>query len=169
MSDLEIQNGLVLIQMLNNAGKFYPYEMAYRLTGEQHYQLVEEQRKIDLAEMMIKLCVNEDISEYDTEAIDSENFIKPSANLAILLKPGEIAQIRGLGILEKLDEVKSSIVTYRENEKVENRGDYSRILLRVNLVAKNYEDLSKTIELIQNNLSVVSKQGEELIISHFSL
>ena len=155
--------------MLNNAGKFYPYEMAYRLTGEQHYQLVEEQRKIDLAKMMIKLCINEDISGYDTEAIDSNNFIKPSVNLAVLLKPGEIAQIRGLDILEKLDEVKSSIVTYGENEKVENRGDYSRILLRVNLVAKNYEDLSKTIELIQNNLSVISKQGEELIISHFSL
>ncbi len=168
-SDIGIKNGLVLVQMLNNAGKFYPYEMAYRLTGEQHYQLVEEQRKIDLAKMMIKLCINEDISGYDTEAIDSNNFIKPSANLAVLLKPGEIAQIRGLDILEKLDEVKSSIVTYGENEKVENRGDYSRILLRVNLVAKNYEDLSKTIELIQNNLSVISKQGEELIISHFSL
>ena len=167
--DLKIYNGLVLIQMLNNAGKFYPYEMAYRLTGEQHYQLVEEQRKIDLAKMMIKLCINEDISEYDTEAIDSDNFIKPSANLAILLKPGEIAQIKGLDVLENLDEVKSSIVTYRENEKVENRGDYSRILLRVNLVAKTHEDLSKAIELIQNSVSVVSKQGEELIISHFSL
>ena len=68
-----------------------------------------------------------------------------------------------------MDEVKSSIVTYRENEKVENRGDYSRILLRVNLVAKNHVDLSKAIELIQDSISVVSKQGEELIISHFSL
>lgn len=169
ISDLKINNGLVLIQMLNDADKFYPYEMAYRLTGEQHYQLVEEQREIDLAKMMIKLCMNEDISEYDTEAIDSDNFIKPSANLAILLKPGEIAQITGLDILENLDEVKSSIVTYRENEKVENRGDYSRILLRVNLVAKNHVDLSKAIELIQDSISVVSKQGEELIISHFSL
>lgn len=169
ISDLKINNGLVLIQMLNDADKFYPYEMAYRLTGEQHYQLVEEQREIDLAKMMIKLCMNEDISEYDTEAIDSDNFIKPSANLAILLKPGEIAQIKGLDILENLDEVKSSIVTYRENEKVENRGDYSRILLRVNLVAKNHVDLSKAIELIQDSISVVSKQGEELSISHFSL
>ena len=169
ISGLKIYNGLVLIQMLNNAGKFYTYEMAYRLTGEQHYQLVEEQRKIDLAKMMIKLCINEDISEYDTEAIDSVNFLKPSANLAMLLKPGEIARINGLDVLENLDEVKSTIVTYRENEKVENRGDYSRILLRVNLVAKTYEELSKAIELIQNSLSVISKQGEELIISHFSL
>ncbi len=169
ISDIGIKNGLVLIQMLNRGNKFYPYEMAYRLTGEQHYQLVEEQKQIDLGKMMIKLCLNEDISEYDTEKIDSENFIKPSANLAILLKPGEIAKIKGLDILEELQEVKSSIVTYRENERVENRGDYSRILLRVNLVAKNYENLSKAIELIQNNLSVVSKQGEELVISHFSL
>lgn len=169
ISNLGINNGLVLVQMLNRAGKFYPYEMAYRLTGEQHYQLVEEQKQIDLGKMMIKLCLNENISEYDTEAIDIESFIKPSANLAILLRPGEISKIKGLDILEKLDEVKSSIVTYREDEKVEDRGDYSRILLRVNLVAKNYENLSKVIELIQNSLSVISKQGEELIISHFSL
>ena len=169
ISDLEIKNGLILIQMLNKAEKFYPYEMAYRLTGEQHYQLVEEQRKIDLSKMMIKLCINEDISGYDTEEIDSDKFTKPSANLAILLKPGEIAHIKGLDILKEMQEIKSSIVTYRENESVENRGDYSRILLRVNLVANNRTELSKAIELIQNSLSVLSKKGEELIISHFSL
>ena len=88
--------------MLNNAGKFYPYEMAYRLTGEQHYQLVEEQRKIDLAKMMIKLCINEDISGYDTEAIDSNNFYQAICKFSSFIKPGEIAQIRGLDILEKL-------------------------------------------------------------------
>lgn len=169
ISNLKIHNGLVLIQMLNDADKFYPYEMAYRLTGEQHYQLVEEQREIDLAKMMIKLCMNEDISEYDTEAIDSDNFIKPSANLAILLKPGEIAQIKGLEILENIPEIKSSIVTHKENELVEDRGDYSRILLRVNLVAENEKKLSDVIESIQNSISVVSEQGEEMIISHFSM
>ena len=169
ISDLDIKNGLVLIQMLNKDGKFYPYEMAYRLTGEQHYQLVEEQRQIDLAKMMIKLCINEDVSNYDTDAIDADKFIKPAANLAILLKPGKIDRIHGLDILENMPEIKSSIITYQENEYVEDRGDYSRILLRVNLVAENEKKLSDAIELIQNAISVVSEQGEDMVISHFSL
>ena len=169
ITDLGIKNGLILIQMLNKEGKFYPYEMAYRLTGEQHYQLVEEQKQIDLAKMMIKLCLNKDISDYDTDDIDSIKFIKPAVNLAILLKPGKIDKINGLEILENIPEIKSSIVTHKENEFVEDRGDYSRILLRVNLVAENKKKLSEIIELIQNSISVVSEQGEEMIVSHFSL
>lgn len=167
--DLGIKNGLILIQMLNKGDKFYPYEMAYRLTGEQHYQLVEEQRHVDLGKMMIKLCMNEDISDYDTEDIDSDKFIKPSANLAVLLKPGKIDKIRGLEILENMPEIKSSIVTHKENEYIEDIGDYSRILLRVNLVAENQMKLSKAIELIQDSIVVVSDQGEEMVASHFSL
>ena len=169
ITDLEIKNGLILIQMLNKDGKFYPYEMAYRLTGEQHYQLVKEQRQIDLGKMMINLCLNKDISGYDTEEIDLDKFIKPAANLAILLKTGKIDKINGLEILGNMSEIKSSIVTHQEKEFVEDRGDYSRILLRVNLVAENKKKLSEAIELIQNSISVVSEQGEDMVISHFSL
>lgn len=169
ISDLNIKNGLILIQMLNRDNKFYPYEMAYRLTGEQHYQLVEEQQNIDLGKMMIKLCINEDISQYDTEDINVDKFIKPSVNLAMLLKSGKIAKINGLEVLQNIPEVKSVIVTHDENEYVEDKGDYSRILLRVNLVAENHAILAKAINLIQDSITAISDQGENMVISRFSL
>ncbi len=169
ISTLKIKNGVILIQMLNMNKKFYPYEMAFRLTGEQHYQLVEEQRNIDLGKMMIKLCINEDVTEYDTEDIDSDKFIKPSANLSILLKPGKIAKIKGIELLRNIFEVKSFIVTHKENECVEERGDYSRLFLRVNIVAENYIKLGEIINLIQDSIEVISDQGENMVISHFCL
>ncbi len=69
LAALGIKNGLVLIQALTDGEDFLVYEMAYRLTGEQHYRLVLRQRGYDLGKMMIKLALGEDISEYDTDAI----------------------------------------------------------------------------------------------------
>lgn len=169
IKDLEIKNGLVLIQAINDKENIYPYEMAYRFTGEQHYQLVKEQKGINLAEMMIKYCLNENIEGYDNDLINDDNFIKPAANIAILLNPGKINKIDGIEKLKNISEIKSYIVTHSENDVIETKVDYSRILLRANIVADNYEELLEVIDKIQKSISVVSDLNKNMINNSFSL
>lgn len=169
IEELEIKNGLVLIQMLNENGKFYPYEMAYRFTGEQHYQLVKEQKGVNLVEMMLNFCLNKSIKEYDNDFINDDKFIKPSVNLAIILNPGKIDKIIGIEKLKAIPEVKSYIVTHAENDIIEEKVDYSRILLRANIVTDNYEKLLQVINEIQNSIFVVSNLGKNMINDNFSL
>lgn len=169
LTDLNIVNGLVLVQMLNEKGNFYPYEMAFRFTGEQHYELVREQEGLDLGEMMIKYCLNEEISDYDNKVLDDTCFKKPAINLALLLNPGKIRSIKGLEILDKIPEVIDYIVTHKDGDVVEDRGDYSRILVRANIVAKDRIRLEEIIIEIQKSISVISDNNENMLIEGFKI
>lgn len=164
-----IQNGLVLIQTINDGDKFLPYEMAFRLTGEQHYELVREQQGLDLSEMMIKLCLGEDISKFDTKLIDDDHFIKPSINLSIVLKEGIIKEISGLESLNDIPEIKDLIITHDVGDVITSKGDYSRIFIRMNIVSNNNAELSSLINSIQSKLAVLSNNGSEMIAGRFNI
>lgn len=169
LSGLDIENGLVLIQALYDKGEYFIYEMAYRFTGEQHYRLIEKQHGIDLAKMMIKHALGEDISEYKTDLISHESFNKPSVNLAVILKPGSIKSIRGLEKVYKIDEVTSYNLTHFDGDTIRPSGDYSHMLIRVNMVAENIMALKNAILQVKEYISVTSEEGEEMIVSPFVL
>lgn len=165
-----IKNGLVLIQALRGrGGELFVYEMAYRFTGEQHYMLVKRQRGVDLAKMMIMHALGESIAAFDTEALDDVNFTRPAANFAVTLNPGKIKAIYGIDKIYEMPEVVSCDLTHKEGDVIEARGDYSRILIRVNTVAKDRQSLRRAVDEINNSLRVISTDGTDLISVRFSL
>ena len=168
-----IQNGLVLIQALyaeeKDGGEYFVYEMAYRLTGEQHYRLVEKQHGISIGQMMISLALGEDISEYDTEMLDDAAFVKPSINLAVILNPGRIEKISGLEKVYRIDEVTSYNLTHADKDVIQASGDYSHMLIRVNMVAENFTNLRRAVSEVAEYVSVVSDTGEDMLSARFLL
>lgn len=170
LKGMGIKNGLVLIQALyDGCGQYFVYEMAYRFTGEQHYRVVERQNGIKLSVMMISSALGEDISEYDTVLLDDVNFVKPSVNLAIILKPGNIKRISGLSEVYRINEVISYNLTHREGDTVFASGDYSHMLIRINMVAESYEKLCDAIRLVHEYVSVESDDGEDMLLTRFYL
>lgn len=167
---MEIQNGLVLIQALYDGnGKYFVYEMAYRFTGEQHYRLVERQRGVKLSCMMIQAALGEDISSYDTTMLDDVNFDKPSINLALILNPGKIQHISGLDKVYQIDEVISYNLTHADGDAIAASGDYSHMLIRINMVADNASKLRRAVDLVDEYVSVISEDGEDMLSVHFHL
>ncbi len=170
LKGMGIKNGLVLIQALYDGGEdYFVYEMAYRFTGEQHYRLVERQRGVKLSRMMIKAALGENVSEYDTELLDDTCFDKPSINLAIVLKSGKVKHISGLDKVYKIDEVISYNLTHSDGDVIAASGDYSHMLIRVNMVAENYEKLCRAVDLVDEYVRVISDDGEDMILAHFHL
>lgn len=173
LQGMGIQNGLVLIQALCSEGTdgsdYFIYEMAYRLTGEQHYRMVEKQQGINLGQMMIRLALGEDISTFDTELMDDEAFTKPSVNLAIILNSGKIEKISGLEKVYQIDEVISYNLTHADHDVVQASGDYSHMLIRVNMVANNFPNLRRAIDEVAEYVSVVSDEGEDMLSARFKL
>ena len=169
LAGMGIRYGLVLVQALWQDGEFFVYEMAYRLTGEQHYRLVERQKGISLSKMMIRLSLGEDISEYDTPLADDVNFTKPSINLAVLLNPGTIAEISGLERVYKIDEVISYNLTHKECDTVSASGDYSHMLIRINMVAEDYGALCRAVKDVNSFVRVISDKGEDMVTVRFEL
>ncbi len=169
LTNLGIKNGLVLIQALYENGDFFVYEMAYRLTGEQHYRLVEKQHGINLAEMMIKLAIGEPVDDFDSEVIDDSAFKYPSINLAVLLKPGTIKKIEGLADVFQLNDVISYNLTHAEKDIVSASGNYSHMLIRVNMVSTTYEKLCDSVAQVSNLVKVTSDTGEDMLACRFYL
>ncbi len=168
LSGLEIKNGLVLVQALyDGAGDYFVYEMAYRFTGEQHYRLVEKQHGVSLSEMMIRLALGEDISGYDTERLDEEYFDKPSINLALLLDHGTVGHISGLEKVYKIDEVISYNLTHADGDEIKASGDYSHMLIRINMVAESYEKLCSAVKRVDEYVTVLSNDGKDMLSAHF--
>lgn len=166
---LGIKNGLVLIQALYENGEFFIYEMAYRFTGEQHYRLVLKQHGVSLAKFMLKLALGEDTGEFETPLLKDESFIYPSINLAVVLKPGKIKEVTGLEKVYKIDEVISYNLTHADGDEVLSSGDYSHMLIRVNMVAKDRDALQKAVLKVKEYISVTSENGEDMIVSPFIL
>ena len=169
LEGMQIRNGLVLIQMLYQNGSFFVYEMAYRFTGEQHYQLVEKQKGVSLGKMMLMCCLGEDISTFDNDLLDDTAFTKPAINLAVLLDPGTIAEIRGLDDIPQIDEVTSYIITHKCGDQIQDKGDYSHMLMRVNMVAENYTALQGAVERVAQNLQVTDTLGNNMLTAVFRL
>lgn len=168
LKGLGIQNGLVLIQALyDGQGDYFVYEMAYRFTGEQHYRLVERQRGVKLSHMMLKAALGEPISEYDSVLLDEACFEKPAINLALVLKPGKIKRITGLSSVFQIDEVISYNLTHGDGDEVAASGDYSQMLIRVNMVAENYEKLCRAVEQVDRYVTVESEDGKDMLAAHF--
>ncbi len=170
LKGMGIQNGLVLIQALYDGdGGYFIYEMAYRFTGEQHYRLVEKQHGVKLSHMMLKAALGEDISEYDNALLDDECFIKPSINLALVLNPGKVKKITGLNRVYQIDEVISYNLTHADGDEIAASGDYSHMLIRVNMVAESYEALCRAVALVDEYVAVESETGEDMLSAHFRL
>ena len=166
---LGIRNGLVLIQALYDGKDYFAYEMAYRFTGEQHYLLVEKQHGVALGEMMISLALGEDVSKFDTALLDADAFCYPAVNLAILLRPGIIGTIQGVEKICEGDEVVSYILTHAENDEIKPAGNYSHVLMRVNMVAHNYERLCQAVERVNHEIKVISDIGVDMLVTRFQL
>jgi len=167
---MHINTGLILIQALyDGKGEYFVYEMAYRFTGEQHYRLVERQHGIKLSTMMIKAALGEDVSEYDTPLLNDDCFFKPSINLAVVLNPGKVERISGLEKVYRIDEVISYNLTHADGDVIAASGDYSHLLIRVNMVADHYENLCRAVDLVDEYINVTSETGEDMLSTHFHL
>ena len=169
LKDIGIENGPVLIQALYENGEFFVYEMAYRLTGEQHYRLFEKQGGVGISRMMIALALGEDVSSYDNEGLDDDKFIYPSVNYAVLLEPGVIRFVDGLDRVYKIEEVISYNLTHGDGDVIRPSGDYSHMLIRVNMVARDYGSLCRAVEKVNSYVRVVSEDGRDMVSVRFSL
>ena len=162
-----IENGLVFIQTLMDAGKIYVYEMGFRFSGEQHYHIIHKQTGVHLLEMMLDFSVGEDTAKHPIEQYDGAPMPYPSANLPILLVPGRITEIHGLEAVKAMPEVISCVINRSKGEVIQRTGSYSQMFGRFNVVATSQQHLLESIERIYRTLDIRSEDGSDMIMARF--
>lgn len=159
---MDIQNGVLFIQSLVEDGNFYLYEMGFRLSGEQHYQIIEKQTGINLLEEMLEYATGGTINADSIEKFDNGYTKTMACNLAVLLHPGKILSIQGLEAILQMPEVLSFVQLKEPGDIVQDTGNYGQMLGRFNIVS---DQLALTIQKINQLLRVVSVEGKDLIAS----
>lgn len=157
-----IKNGVLFMQSLIEKENFYLYEMGFRLSGEQHYQIIEKQTGINLLKMMLDFTIGGELNAYSIAQFDNGYSRIPACNLAILLNEGTIKDIIGLDRILAMPEILSFIQLKERGDKVEASGNYGQMLGRFNIVSEN---LHQTLETINNTLKVISTDGRNVIAS----
>lgn len=173
LAGLGLRNGLVLIQALRDEGPegdvYDVYEMAYRFSGEQHHLLVKEQQGVDLAEMMLRLALGEDISAFDTPLLDDTAFVRPAVNLAIPLRTGKIGSVSGVEAVRAMPETLSCDLVHEPGDMISGQADYNHMLLRVNLVAQDSAALRSAVERVTGLIRVTAEDGTDMCLMRFCL
>lgn len=162
-----IQNGVLLIQALYEDGRFYLYEMGFRISGSQHYNIIEKQTGINLLEMMLDLSVGEDIQKYDTRQFDDSYIPYPSCNLPILMHSGTIGEIRGLDEILAMPEILTAVVNRKQGDTVLPTGSYAQMFGRFTIVAASAEELYQAIRTIYDKLEIISTDGEDMLLVRY--
>lgn len=162
-----VKNGLLLFQSVKDADNIYIYEMAFRLTGEKHYQIVKNEVGTDLLQFMIRLSLGEDVSNTKLYLCDKSCLPKPACNLAVLVGKGKIDSIKGLEEIIAKKEIVDYIQTLYKGDVVDKIGNYGQIIFRFNMVANSHKELIDILEYIEDNLKVLSPDGKNMVISHF--
>lgn len=162
-----IQNGVLLIQALYDNERFYLYEMGFRISGSQHYNIIEKQTGINLLEMMLDLSVGNDISKYDTRHFDDSYMPHPSCNLPILMHSGTIAEIRGMEEILALPEILNAVVNRKEGDTVAPTGSYAQMFGRFTIVADSSAQLNRAIDFIYDTLEIRSTEGDDMVLVRF--
>ncbi|QDY44819.1 hypothetical protein FK545_02710 [Planococcus glaciei] len=140
-------------------GAFYIYEMGFRLSGEQHYRIIEKQTGINLLGMMLDFAVGKPIGQYDLADYDNGSLPQFSCNLPILLGNGTIAEVNGLEKIIEMPEVISQVLTRAVGDQIEVTGSYGQMFGRFNIVADTEEKLWQTVNALYDELQILSTEG----------
>ncbi len=162
------QNGVLFIQSLYEDGRFFLYEMGFRLSGTQYYTIVEKQTGINLLEMMLAFATGADISHYPIADYDYGYTKFPACNLSILLDEGTISEIIGLEALKNHPAVVSYVAVQDVGDHVEITGTYAQMLGRFNIVAQTEREFIALINEINQTLHVLSTEGKDMILTHYA-
>ena len=170
--NLGMNNGIVFVQGFYDNGEFMIYEIGYRLNGGSTFFLIDKCCGYNQLEMLINYAITGKMNaEFDSKKIktleqpDFNN--KIGFNLVVSLKKGKITKIQGLEEIKKMKDVVSVIQTHFEGDELTSVGTTRQIFSHILIVSENKSNLINTIEYINNNLSVIDQNDEEMIVNKF--
>lgn len=163
-------NGMIYIQAFYQQGRFYFFEMGYRLGGGQSYHMLKKTGGFDYRDMLISFALGGEMcTKKEFDAISPEMPCY-ACGLVVLLKPGTILQIEGLDAVKNLPEFVHITQFVGEGECIadESKGTLNQTFARIHLVAKTKGALRQALNTIAATLKITGRNGEDMIVNLFS-
>jgi biotin carboxylase len=168
--NLGIKNGPVFMQGFIDGDTIRFYDPGLRLPGSEFEVSYKHICKIDVVKMLIEFALTDSISDSDNFT-DITEHIFLDGHLSVSLHPtvraGIIQQIKGLETIEHMENVVAFSQRYYVGDEVHRTNDVRQRFCSVDLIAPSLKNLKGSIELIQDELRILDKDGNNLIYGNF--
>ena len=163
-----LQNGVLFMQAFAENGKFYFYEMGYRLSGGRHYIFTEKENKRNAAKELVRFALTGSMSSERLADKINPSFKDVCCQLSLLGKSERIARITGVDSIEAMPEDLEASYYYSEGDKIGKQGTTAQIFARIHITAESQGIIDKTVSRIKETLIVEDEKGNNIIIDNGS-
>lgn len=167
LSGIGVKNGIFFLQGFKNEDGFFFFEPGFRPGGSAIWRYTKYFNDISCMDMLVNYALTGSMGD----DVQKENayYPKPCCTLSIVVKGGRIGQISGYEEMSKLSNIISSEKRFEVGDTVAEKSALGQIVLRFFIVAKDYEDLYQTIELIQSKIIINDEHGNSMLIAPFKV
>ena len=162
--NMGVTNGVLSVQGFVDGENFYVMEMGYRLTGGQHYIFSKHENGISALDYLIEFAVTGKMADYSIAEKDNPRFKDLCLNLCILGKSAKIAKIEGKDRVETLPEMIHGVFIKQEGDQIGMDGTTAQKIANLHLVLKDYDDMKRVVNDIQDHFHVYDENGNDLVL-----
>ena len=166
-----IRNGMMFMQCVLKDGVPHVYDIGYRLTGSLEHHLTKAIAGFSPMDMLLNFAVSGSMTD-DPGIFQKIEAMRcmPAVNVSVLMRPGTIERIEGLGEAESVPGVVAVIPAHVEGERLpeEAAGELRQIVVRVLGAGESSEDLKRIAFAVQDAVKIVSVDGEDLTLPGFN-
>ncbi len=167
LSKAGVKDGMVFMQAFWRNEKVYIYDIGYRLTGTQEYNLLSELCGYNPMEMMVDYSLTGKMGKDDiSERVDPFLGGKYAGIVTCLMMPGTISKFVGSEEIKKIPGVIKFLPNHEIGETVaEDRlGTLSQIAARAFIVVEDKQQLDEIKNKVVEKFNVISDEGRNLSI-----
>ncbi len=168
LKGIGIQNGPVFFQGFIDGDTVRLYDPGFRFAGGEYERLFLKATGVDIIEILVRFSVTGIMCD-----IEKDDYYRINGMSAFHLDPtlatGKIGSISGLDVIKKNKYVETVNLRYSEGDIVEDYDDVRRRFAEICILAPNMEIGKETVRFVQENLKVISVDGENMLRNLFDI
>lgn len=158
-----LKNGVIWIEAFCKNGAFTFNEMGFRFGGSLTYLPVKHFFGIDQLALQIDYALNEKNDEISiNEKIVTNDLY---CILPVHVKPGIIAKIDGLDLIQKREELVKIVPVHFIGDVIENWGSAQQVFAYLHFKGKTREELDTFAKYIIDTLKVYDKNNNQMLFN----
>ncbi|PIE78565.1 MAG: hypothetical protein CSA15_07165, partial [Candidatus Delongbacteria bacterium] len=170
--NLGVKNGSFFMQALPYNNEILIHEMGMRISGGLIYKITEPLNNLNDFKLMLNYAMGEKIdSEEVINSIDIFLKGKTAIDLCIPLKHGVIKETHGIEKVKSEYDIVDFIQYYNIGDEIKKDyiGSLQQLFCRVKFIAENIDQAISIIEGIQNTISIIDSNNEDMIFMKFDV
>lgn len=165
--DLQVMNGVLLIQAFVEHNEFYVIEAGYRLQGEAPHYLIQAINGFDQRKMLVEFALTGQMGQNSIKKVD-DCYLggKRAASIWLLAKSGRIAEIIGMDEIKTHPSVIKVIQRFEVGDCVSEQmvGTEKQVFARIYFIEHSKSGFLSLYQKILDTVKVFDVYGENMIL-----